>query len=50
MADQAHTDEPVPQVDFASHERDWTKMQGMLKYGAIISFIIAMVVIMIIAH
>lgn len=50
MADQAHTDEPVPQVDFASHERDWTKMQGMLKYGAIISFIIAMGVIMIISH
>jgi hypothetical protein len=48
MADHVHDDAP-PQVDFQTHARDWGRMIKMLKYGGIISFIVAIFVVILIA-
>jgi len=45
-----HTsDENTGGVDFKSHARDYGRLTAMLKWGAIASFIIAMLVLVIIA-
>lgn len=48
MADPVPNEAP-PQVDFQAHARDWGRMTNMLKYGALITFIIAMVMLVIIS-
>jgi hypothetical protein len=48
MADQVHNDAP-PQVDFETHARDWGRMTKMLKWGAVIVFILAMAMLVILA-
>jgi hypothetical protein len=36
-------------VDFKAHARDYSRVMGMLKWGAVASFIIAMLVLVIIS-
>ncbi len=48
MADHVQNEAP-PQVDFQVHARDWGRMTKMLKYGAVITFITAMLVLVIIS-
>ncbi len=48
MADQVQNEAP-PQVDLLVHTRDWTRMTKMLKYGAVITFILAMLVLFVIS-
>ena len=48
MADQVHNEAP-PQVDLQVHARDWTRMTKMLKYTAIITFVLAMAMLVIIS-
>lgn len=36
--------------DMEAHARDYSKFTGMLKWGAIISFILAMIVVVIISE
>ena len=48
MSDKVHNEAP-PQVDFKAHARDWGRMTMMLKYGAIITFILAMGVLVVIS-
>lgn len=38
------------QVDFRTHARDYGRMIAMLKWGAIISFIVAMLILVIISN
>lgn len=45
-----HTsDDTAGPVDFKAHARDYEKVIGMLKWGAIIAFIIAMLVMVLLA-
>ena len=45
-----HTsDENNGPVDYKAHARDYGRLMGMLKWGAVASFIIAMLVLVIIA-
>jgi hypothetical protein len=48
MADQVNENGGA-QVDFEHHARDYGRMIGMLKWGAVASFIIAMLVLIIIS-
>lgn len=48
MADQIGTN-GSGEVDFQHHARDYSRMIRMLKYGAVISFITAFLVLIIIA-
>ena len=48
MADQVHNEAP-PQVDLQVHTRDWTRMTKMLKYGAVITFLLAMLIMWVIS-
>jgi hypothetical protein len=45
-----HTsDENTGPVDFKVHARDYSRLMGLLKWGAVASFIIAMLVMVILA-
>jgi hypothetical protein len=48
MADQVN-ENGGGQVDFEHHARDYSRMISMLKWGAIASFIVAILVLIIIA-
>jgi len=46
-----HTSEdPAGPVDFKVHARDYAKLISMLKWGAIISFILAMLVMVLLTR
>lgn len=46
-----HTsDEHSGPVDYKAHARDYAKVIGMLKWGAIVAFIIAMLVMIILSR
>jgi hypothetical protein len=49
MADQVQ-DHGGAEVDFEHHARDYSRMISMLKWGAIASFIVAMIVLVIISN
>lgn len=49
MADQSHENSGA-EVDFEHHARDYSRVMSMLKWGAIASFIIAMLVVLIISN
>jgi hypothetical protein len=49
MADQVN-ENGGGQVDFEHHARDYTRVISMLKWGAIVSFIVAMLVLLIISN
>lgn len=38
------------QVEFEHHARDYSRVMSMLKWGAIVSFIVAMLVLVIISN
>ena len=49
MADQI-SENGAGQVDYEHHARDYSRVMGMLKWGAITSFIIAIIVLLIISN
>ena len=49
MADQIN-ENGGGQVDFEHHARDYSRMISMLKWGAVASFIVAMLVLLIISN
>ena len=49
MADQVN-ENGGGQVDFEHHARDYSRMISMLKWGAVASFIVAMLVLLIISN
>ena len=49
MADQVN-ENGGGQVDFEHHARDYSRVMSMLKWGAVASFIIAMLVLLIISN
>ena len=48
MADQVNENGGA-QVDFEHHARDYSRMIAMLKWGAVASFILALIVLIIIS-
>lgn len=45
-----HTsEEPTGPVDFKTHARDYTRVMALLKWGAVVAFIVAMIVLVIIS-
>ena len=50
MADIKVQPNEGPKVEFEHHARDYSRMIKMLKYGAVASFILAMLVMLIIAR